>query len=131
MPRVIARLTQPANRELFTTAWGIDIAVATADILIASSHQEVNPIDAGRLYRISRSRTTVVDVDVTEGSSLDGITIAELTLPHSAAILALRYQDQTSRASPRTRLRPGHRLILLVGVGAETELRTMIRTLRR
>jgi trk system potassium uptake protein TrkA len=125
VPRVVARINNPVNRHLFTTEWGVDVAVATRDSLIAAADQEVAPRGGLPLLRL-HSNASLIELTVAAGSAAEGSTVGDLAVPQDAAVLAVVRHKQLSPPTSVRELRVGDELLVLASPEAEPHVRALV-----
>jgi trk system potassium uptake protein len=127
VPRVVARINNPANRNMFTAEWGVDVAVTTADSLIAVAEEQVSPRGAIRLLSL-HARTGLIELTVGAGSAVEGRPVADLPVPQDVAVVAVVRDSRIAAPSAVGTLRAGDELLVLAAPEAEPavqELATM------
>ena len=123
VPRVVARINEPGNENLFGPMFGVDVAVSTPRTLAASVEQAVQRGGAVHLMTLQQGHGSVVEVAVIDGAPLVGCAVAEVPLPAGAALLGLTRDGELVAPAPHLALRAGDRLVLLVAVGGEDAVR--------
>lgn len=123
--RVVARINDPANRDLFTVDWGVDVAVASPDSLIAAAEQQVAARGPVRLLTL-HALSSLIEVTVAAGSPAAGCGIDQLPVPADAAVLAVVRAERLLPPSPAEPLRAGDKLILLAAEQAEEHVRQLL-----
>lgn len=126
VPRVVARINNPANQWLFTRTWGIDVAVSTPGAIAAGVEEAVTVGEIVRLMTLQHSDASIVEVTLPVDSALAGIAIGELRLPADAAIISIRRRGTALAPQPKTRLQPGDEVILVSSASAQDQLRGLI-----
>lgn len=130
VPRVVARINQPRNRPLFTAAWGIDVAVATPDSLIAAAEHLVAPQRAVRVLTL-QSATSLIELTVAGGSPAEGHRVDDLPVPESAAVLSVIRDKRLEAPASIPQLRAGDELLVLASPDAEASLRELVEAASR
>lgn len=123
--RVVARINNPGNRELFTARWGVDVAVASPDSLVAAVEQQLAPRPAVRLLTL-HGRASLIDITVAAGSPAEGRRLDELPLPDGAALVAVTRGGRLAPPARTSPLRAGDELLILAALDAEDVLRTAL-----
>lgn len=131
VPRVVARINNPGNRDLFTDRWGIDVAVASPDSLVAAADQEVATQGGATRLLTLHADTSLIELIVAAESPAVGRTVGDLPLPSDAAVLAVVRDEQLSAPSPSTPLQAGDGLLVLASPGAEPRVRALLDTTPR
>lgn len=126
VPRVVARINNPANQWLFTGEWGVDVAVSTPGALVSAVDEGIIRGQLVQLMTLQRQgAVNIVEITMPEGAALAGSPIAALSLPAETALLAVVRDDRVVTAAGDARLAPGDELVFATGAGAETELRAL------
>ncbi len=125
VPRVVARINNPTNRHLFSADWGVDVAVATRDSLIAAADQEVAPRRAVPLLTL-HSQTSLIELTVAAGSPADGCALDDLPVPANAAVLAVVHAKRLTPPASITELTAGDELLVLAAPQAEPRMRELV-----
>lgn len=95
VPRTIARLNNPKNREIFRIL-GIDTTVSATDAILAQIEQELPTHLVIPLMKLGRS-LELVGVKVPAEAGVVGRQIRELLLPHGSLIPLIVGQDGAPR----------------------------------
>jgi trk system potassium uptake protein len=123
VPRVVARVNDPANQWLFSPFWGVDVAVSTPSSLVSAVEAAVTVGDVVRLMTLHQGQGTIVGIVLPPGSPWAGTPVAELDLPSGAALLAI-FRDRTVVApTAGFALRSGDELLLAAAPGVEDQVR--------
>jgi trk system potassium uptake protein TrkA len=125
VPRVVGRINNPANRHLFSTEWGVDVALATRDSLVAAADQEVAPRRAVPLLTL-HSHTELIELTVAVGSAADGRAVGDLPVPDDALVLAVVRDKRLVPVTSVLGLRAGDELLILASPTAEPRLRVLV-----
>jgi trk system potassium uptake protein TrkA len=126
VPRVVARVNHPKNRWLFNETWGVDVSVSTPHLLTALVEEAVSVGTLVRLLQFANGEVRLVEVTLAEDSPAGGKSIAELTIPRDASIVAVVRESRVVVPKGDTVLYPGDEVILLAGEEAEDALRGML-----
>lgn len=113
VPRVVARVNNPANQWLFNDSWGVDVAVSTPEALVTSVNEALSPDRPVRLMSLPRGRDDIVEIRLTSGSDLVGSRVTDLDLPDGAALLAVRRANELFAPHPAITLSVGDEILLL------------------
>ena len=126
VPRVLARVNHAANEWMFTEQWGIDAAVSPPHILTALVEEAVSVGDLVRLLKLERGRVTLVELVLSEDSSVAGRPMYELRLPVDSAIVAVIRDGHVVIPQPETVLVPGDELMAIATSEVEDDLRNAL-----
>jgi len=130
VPRVVARINNPTNRHMFTARWGVDVAVASPDSLVAAADQQV-ATEGGATHLLTlHARTSLIELTIAADGSAVGRTVGELPIPSDAAVLAVVRDQQLSPPASSTPLQAGDRVLVLASPDAEARLRALVDTAR-
>lgn len=91
--RTIARINNPKNDWLFTTQWGIDIAVSAVHIIAKIIQEEATLGDIITLLKLKKGAITLVELIISDTSNAVGKAIKELPLPPETALIAAILRD--------------------------------------
>lgn len=89
VPRVVARVNDPANDWLFRESWGVDVAVSAPASLLSLIEEATSAADTVGLLRLGTAGVTLIETTITERSSAAGRTLAELPLPSGSIVAAV------------------------------------------
>lgn len=88
VPRVVARVNHPKNEWLFNETWGVDVSVSTPHLLTSLVEEAVSVGSLVRLLQFERGDARLVEVTLAAGSPAVGRSLAQLSLPRDATIVA-------------------------------------------
>ncbi len=120
---VFARTNHPKNEWLFTKKWGVDVAVSTANVIYSLIEKQVNLGDVITQMRLSAEDKVIDDFTLSAGATAVGKTLAELSLPKSAHIMAIISGGEVVVPRGDTVLTAGDEVLVLAEVGEEELLR--------
>ncbi len=125
VPRVVARINDPANEWLFTDAWGVDVAVSPPRLIAAlvEDSDEVN--EAGEAMALmSLPETDLLEFTLPEDGAHVDRPVRELvpSLPEDIVLVAVVRQGQVRAPSAETVLRTGDDLVFLSSAQSVDEL---------
>lgn len=126
VPRVIARINDPANQWMFTPAWGIDVAVSTPSSLVSAVETAVVTGDIVALATLQHG-THLVEIAVPDTAALVGRPLAELHLPEDAALVMLVRGGAVVQPAPGVILQAGDGLVIATTPDAERRIRDLVR----
>lgn len=124
--RVVARINNPANRWLFTDAWGVDLAVDTPSRLVAAVEEAVAVGDVVALLSLGRGVESVVEVRLPADSALSGRHPHDLDLPAGARVVSIVRDGAMVAPVGDARFIPDDEVVLVVPAGAESAVRTIL-----
>jgi trk system potassium uptake protein TrkA len=126
VPRVVARVNNPANEWLFNDAWGVDVAVSTPRMLAAMVEEAVSVGDLVRLMTFRQSQTNLVELTLPQETPLAGKAVSEIDLPRDAALVTILRGDRVIVPTPEDPLEPGDELLFVATADVEPEIRTAL-----
>jgi len=90
VPRVVARVNNPANEWLFNETWGTDVSVSTPHLLTALVEEALSVGSLVRLLAFEGGRVRLSEVTLADGSPAEGKEVQELGLPRDSTVVAAR-----------------------------------------
>jgi trk system potassium uptake protein TrkA len=94
VPRVIARVNNPHNAWMFNTGMGVDVSINQADLMGHIILEGIDMYDMTTLLKLERGNASIIQIHVSETSSVNGKKIKDLSIPDNAIIISLmRGQD--------------------------------------
>ena len=124
VPRVIARINNPKNEEIFRLL-GIDSTVSSTDLILSVIEQEIPEQALVPLLRLRHADVEVVDITLPKDSTLDGVALRELKLPAESLIAFVIRGGESIFPSGNTTLRSCDEILALTRPKYEEELRTL------
>jgi trk system potassium uptake protein TrkA len=126
VPRVVARVNNPANEWLFNESWGVDVAVSTPHLLTALVEEAVSVGYLVRLLAFEGGRVRLSEVTLASDTPADGKEIVELGLPRDSTVVAVLRQDRVVVPRGDTVLYAGDEVLVLVTDESEEEVRGIL-----
>jgi trk system potassium uptake protein len=123
VPRVVARVNNPKNHDLFNQAWGVDVAVSTPHILRSLVEEAVTVGTMVRLMQFEQGHVSLHEVTLAEGSPSIGQTLRDLALPVDAAIVAVVREGHVVRPREDTILAVGDEVLAIASEAGEDQVR--------
>ncbi|SDU81307.1 potassium channel family protein [Arcanobacterium phocae] len=131
IPRVIARVNNPANEWLFDESWGVDVAVSTPRIMTNLIEDAVGDGNFVRKLDFIETQASMFQGQVAPDAPIVGTLVEDLVLPPDF-ILASVLRDGTALvADPDLTFDVGDQLVLIGNVNDEltlTEINELIAT---
>jgi trk system potassium uptake protein TrkA len=121
--RVVARVNDPANEWLFTTAWGVDVAVSTPRMLAAMVEEAVTVGDLVQLLTLRQGQANLVELTLPEDTPLAGRAVREVHLPKDAALVVILRGGRVIVPQPDDPLEAGDELLFVASANVEDEIR--------
>jgi trk system potassium uptake protein len=125
VPRVIARVNNPKNRWLFDESWGVDVAVSTPHLLTALVEEAVSVGSIVRLLNLEGG-ARLIEVTLAVESPAAGKTIADLSIPRDATIVAIVRDRHVIVPRGESELHPGDEVLALITGDAEDDMKKML-----
>jgi trk system potassium uptake protein TrkA len=125
VPRVVARINNPANEWLFNENWGVDVSVSTPHLLTALVEEAVSVGSLVRLLAFEGGRVRLSEVTLAD-SPADGKEIVQLGLPRDSTVVAILRQDRVVVPRGDTMLYNGDEVVVLVTDDSEEEVRQIL-----
>jgi trk system potassium uptake protein TrkA len=120
--RVVARVNNPSNQWLFSSDWGVDVAVSTPSSLASAVEEAVESGEVVRLVALQHGFGDILELTLPAGSHLVGKPLAALAMP-DAAVLAISRQRTLHTPDPDLLMAAGDEIVLLVAADAEDRVR--------
>jgi trk system potassium uptake protein len=125
VPRVIARVNNPKNHWLFDESWGVDVAVSTPHLLTALVEEAVSVGSIVRLLNLEGG-ARLVEITLAPESPAAGKTIAALSIPRDATIVAIIRERHVVVPRGETELVVGDEVLALITGDAEDDLKRLL-----
>jgi trk system potassium uptake protein TrkA len=123
--RVIARVNDPRNHELFDLLGIAPSVCATTSIMRLIEH-ELPDHELVPLLELRREGIEVVEVQL--GDDIAQRRVSEIPLPEGARLIAVLRAGASDIAGPETIVRPGDQVLAIARSGLEDELRRALLT---
>ncbi|NUT50285.1 MAG: TrkA family potassium uptake protein [Saccharothrix sp.] len=124
--RVVARVNDPSNEWLFTTSWGVDVAVSTPRILSALVEEAVTVGDVVRLMTLRQGQANLVEITLPSDTPLAGSPVNGLALPRDAALVTILRGGRVIVPTPDDTLEGGDELLFVAAADVEREIRSAL-----
>jgi trk system potassium uptake protein TrkA len=122
VPRTIARINNPKNKDIFTRL-GIDSVVSSTEVIYHMIEQQIPTGDVIPLAALRKGDVEIVEADLIDSSPVIGKLISEIELPPQAVIIAVLRGEDVLVPSGETQLLSGDTVIALVKEAREEALR--------
>lgn len=126
VPRVLARVNNPANEWLFDEDWGVDLAVSPPHLLTSLVEEEVSTGDLISIMRLHRGEVELVEVRLDERSPAINRRVQDLDLPSDVTLVAVVRDGHVTPCRGTTPLTAGDEILALCARGRRDELRTRL-----
>lgn len=111
VPRTIARVNSPNNVKLFHRL-GVDVAVSATELLVGLIEAELSGSETVRGVAVKASGANLVDVALSELSSLVGRRVDEVPLPEGELIVCIVRSGEAVVPTPHTIIESRDELII-------------------
>ena len=125
VPRVIARVNDPHNEELFSRM-GVDSIVSAAGAVMAQIEATLPEHTLIPLMALQSAGLRIVSMRVQEGSAVAGKTVKAAQFPAGVLITIVIGPEGAQTPDGTTILQQGDEIIAVVPHGAEEVLREMV-----
>jgi len=122
VPRVVARTNHPKNEWMFTSKWGVDVAVSAANVVYSLIEKEVSLGDVITLMRLSAENMVIDNITLPSDADAVGKSLQELNLPKRSHIMAIISAGEVVIPSGDTVLAGGDEVLLISEQGEEKSL---------
>jgi trk system potassium uptake protein TrkA len=126
VPRVVARVNNPANDWLFNESWGVDISVSTPHLLTALVEEALSVGSLVRLLSFEGGRVRLSEVTLAPDSPADGKEIVELGFPRDSTVVAILRQEKVVVPRGDSVLYAGDEVVVLVTDESEDAVRQIL-----
>jgi len=126
VPRIIARVNDPANAWLYTPDCGVDVAVSQAHLLSTIVQEELSVGAMVTLASLRGGKVAVVEERLPPGSGLIGRTLAAVALPPHTAIVAVLRGGVLLPSEPSLLFQDGDEIVAVADVAPEPALAALI-----
>jgi trk system potassium uptake protein TrkA len=124
VPRVVARINNPKNEQIFRLL-GIDATVSSTDLILSVIEQEIPEQALVPLLRLRHADVEVIDITLPKDSSLDGVALRDVRLPPESLVAFVIRGGESIFPSGGTTLRAGDEILALTRPKHEEELRLL------
>jgi len=124
VPRVIARINNPKNEQIFRLL-GIDATVSSTDLILSVIEQEIPEQALVPLLRLRHADVEVVDITLPKHSSLEGVALRDIRLPPESLVAFVIRGGESLFPTGNTTLRSGDEILALTRPKHEEELRRL------
>jgi len=124
--RVIGRINDPAHASLFSTDFGIDVALNQADVMAKLIEEEMSLGDMMVMLKLRRGKFSLVEEKIDPGAQAVGVAVRDLTLPPNCTISGILRHGEMVLPRGGTRLEAGDEVIALVDDSARPALARLL-----
>ncbi|HEV2933767.1 MAG TPA: TrkA family potassium uptake protein, partial [Streptosporangiaceae bacterium] len=126
VPRVVARVNQPANEWLYNESWGVDVAVSTPRLLSALVEEAVSVGDLVRLMSFGQSEASLVELTMPSEAPLVGQRVGGIEWPSDTALVAILREGRVLVPHSDDPLQAGDELFFVTSEDVEEELARLL-----
>jgi trk system potassium uptake protein TrkA len=116
--RIVARVNNPRNLQHFKLL-GIQPAVSATDLILRLIEHEVPQYGLVHLLDLAEERLEIIELVVSEQSSVAGKRVSEVTLPEGALIISILRGGGGFVPKPETMIEPGDEVLVVLDPGLE------------
>lgn len=122
VPRVVARINNPANEWLFDESWGVDYPVSAPRIMTMLIEDAVSSGELVRRVDFHESGASLYQVTVPAGAAADGIAVHAMMLP-AGVLLSTVLRDGVPFAPERDlEIKAGDQLLFVIAREAQSDI---------
>lgn len=126
VPRVVARVNNPKNHWMYTTSWGVDVAVSTPHQLTAMVEEAVSVGTLVKLLSLGDSGAVLEEVTLAASSPVVGKLVSEIEIPRNATMVAIVRNRHVIVPHGDTRLVEGDEVIVLATNSSEGDIKSLL-----
>ena len=126
VPRTIARVSNPHNRELFQKLGGVNTTVCTTEIISSLVEEKISLRDMITLLTFGEGGGVIVETEIREKSPSRGKKIAELNLPEECVIISVVREGKIIFPHGQTMLKMKDRVLALTTAEKKSVLQGII-----
>ena len=126
VPRTIARVSNPQNKELFKKLGGVNTAVCTTEIISSLVQEEVSLKDIITLLTLKEGKVAIVEIEIGESSPAKDKKIMELVLPEECVIISVIRGSQVIFPHGQTTLKVKDKVLALTTAQRKATLQEII-----
>lgn len=124
--RIISRVNNPKNAELFSPDFGVDVALNQADIMAKLIEEEMSLGDMMIMLKFRRGKYLLVEEKIYPRARAVGMAIKDLPLPQNCIISGILRHDEMILPHGDTVLKEGDEILALVDEAAGEELSKLL-----
>jgi trk system potassium uptake protein TrkA len=122
VPRTIARINNPKNKDIFTRL-GIDSVVSSTEVIYHMIEQQIPTGDVIPLAVLRKGSLEIIEADLIDSSPVAGKKLAEIDMPKDAVVISVMRGEDVLVPNGDTVFHSGDTVIALVKEEREEELR--------
>ena len=125
VPRVVARVNNPANAWMFTPVNGVDAGVNQAEITARFVIEGMDVHDMYTLMKLGRDEHSIVQVTVGAQARVAGLALKEVSFPAETIVIALEHEGNLIVPNGDAVLEPGDEAIIFTSEEGRDEIRRL------
>lgn len=126
VPRVIARVNNPANAWMFTPANGVDVGVNQAELTARFVLEGMNARDVYTLMKLGRDEHRLVQATVAPAGRAAGKALRDISFPAETIVVAIDRAGEIVVPNGDTVLAPGDEAVIFTSSTGANELRRLL-----
>jgi trk system potassium uptake protein TrkA len=126
VPRVVARINNPANEWLFNETWGVDVSVSTPHLLTALVEEAVSVGSLVRLLSFENDRARLSEVKLADTSPAIGKDLQHIEFPRGSTVVAILRDEHLVVPRGDTVFHEGDEVMVLVTQDTEERVRSLL-----
>ena len=126
VPRVVARVNNPANEWMFNDSWGVDVSVSTPHLLTALVQEAVSVGTLVRLLSFERGQASLIETTLAEDAPIVDQELAGCRFPRDSTVVAVIRRDRVIVPRGDTVFQVGDEVLVLVTPDSEADVRTLL-----
>ena len=126
VPRIIARIVDPANAWMYQEDMGVDVALNQADLLAHLVAEEMSLGEMTTLLKLRKGQYAVVEEKIDPDSVVVGRRYGEVEWPSGCRIVAVIRKGELIPITSEVVLAPGDEVLALAHSGSVAELAGML-----
>ena len=125
VPRVVARVNDPANAWMFTPANGVDVGVNQAEIMARFIVEGMDAHDVYTLMRLGRDQHSIVQATVGVQARVAGMALKDISFPAQTIVVAIDRGGDLTVPNGSSVLQPGDEAIIFTSEEGTDEIRRL------
>lgn len=126
VPRIIARIVDPANSWMYEEDMGVDVALNQADLLAHLVAEEMSLGEMTTLLKLRRGQYSLVEEKIDPRASVVGKRYGEIDWPAQCRIVAVTRQGDLVDVTPDVVLHPADEVLAVVHSDAMSVLARLL-----
>jgi trk system potassium uptake protein TrkA len=126
VPRTIGRVNNPRNTWLYSSEFGVDVALNQADVMTKLIEEEMSLGDMMTMFKLRRGKYSLVEEKIFAGARAAGTAIKDLSLPPNCTISGILRHGEMVLPRGATTLEEGDEILALVDEAARAPLAKLL-----